>query len=53
MEIKAISISWILQNEKQGFADNIGHQFFSALLQTENLEIYDNKFNKVVIEWTY
>ena len=48
VDIKAIKINWILMNN-----NNHGHDFFSALLKTENLEIYENAYLKVIIEWMY
>ena len=42
----ALHVGWVL-NTHEGF------EFFKALLETENIEIYDNTYIKILIDYLY
>ena len=47
VKVKAINLGWMFRNFEKGL------EFFAAILETENIEIYDNTTIKVVIEYIY
>lgn len=48
VDIYAIGIGWILRNEQ-----NEGTSFLMTILATTNIDIYDNRYIKVIIEFMY
>ena len=45
VQVQAVMADWIFREE--------GKVFLNALVQTENLQMYDNEFIKVVINYLY
>ena len=48
VDIYVIGIGWILRNEQ-----NEGISFLMTILATTNIDIYDNRYIKVIIEFMY